>query len=91
MGKKKKRRPKVLRDEKGEFRWETYFVGGKQKRRKVRRIDGKEFDEYEYIRNNADDIWLLQEGYYEILHDREMRRNDPDYVSPYDTKEPDPF
>ena len=44
IGKKKKRRPKVLRDENGEFRWETYFVRGKQKRRKVRLIDGKESD-----------------------------------------------
>ncbi len=75
MGIKRKRPPKVLRDEQGEFRWETYFVGGKQTRRKIRMLDGKDFDYEEYTRANADDIWLKQHGEYEILHEREMERN----------------
>lgn len=75
MGKKKpkKKKPKLHYDEKGQFRWETYFVRGKQKRKKVRTVDG--VDTEEFIRLNADDIWLKQEGYFEILHEREMERN----------------
>lgn len=76
MGKKKnqkKKRAKQQFDEKGQFRWETYFVGGKQKRRKVRTVDG--MDPEEFIRLNADDIWLKQEGYFEILHERAMEQN----------------
>ncbi|MHA3774518.1 hypothetical protein ACXR0O_23585 [Verrucomicrobiota bacterium sgz303538] len=68
MGKKKKNKRKVLRDERGEYRFETYFIGGKQKRRKVRLIDGIPADEF--IEKYADPIFLFQEGYYEILHAR---------------------
>jgi len=74
MGKKKKRKPKIHRDDQGEFRWEVYFLRGKEKRRKIRMLDGKDFDYDEYIRANADDVWLVQEGHYEILHEREMER-----------------
>ena len=69
-----KRPPKIHHDEEGEFRWEAYFVRGKQKRRKIRMLDGKDFDYEEYIRANADDLWLAQHGEYEILHEREMER-----------------
>ncbi len=48
---------------------------GKQKRRKIRMLDGKDFDYDEFIRANADDIWLKQEGHFEILHEREIERN----------------
>lgn len=74
MAKKRKRVPKIHRDEQGEFRWEVYFVRGKERRRKIRMLDGKDFDYDTYIRENADDIWLLQNGEYEILHEREMER-----------------
>ncbi|MCB1065425.1 MAG: hypothetical protein KDN20_21230 [Verrucomicrobiae bacterium] len=70
-----KRPQKIHRDEEGEFRWETYFVRGKQKRRKIRMLDGKDFDYDEFIRANADDIWLKQQGEYEILHERQMEGN----------------
>ncbi len=36
---------------------------------------GKDFVYEEYIRANADDIWLKQHGEYEILHERKMERN----------------
>lgn len=68
MGNKKKR-PKIHRDALGQFRWQLYFVNGKQRREKVRLIDGMEVDDF--IRKNADDAWLLQEGYYDILHERD--------------------
>jgi hypothetical protein len=51
------------------FRTEVYFVGGRMKRRKIPLIEGLEVDEF--IRRNADDIFLFQAGYYEILHERE--------------------
>lgn len=69
MTKKIKRKNKILTDEHGEFRFETFFVNGRQKRRKVRLIDGIPADEY--IEKNADEILLVQEGYYEILRARE--------------------
>ena len=67
-----KKRKKVLRDAQGEYRLEIFFVNGKQKKRKIRLIDGLPVDEF--VARNADDIFLLQEGMYEILHQREMRR-----------------
>jgi len=36
----KPKRRKILRDEQGEYRFEIFFVNGKQKRMKVRLIDG---------------------------------------------------
>lgn len=38
-------------------------------------LDGKDFDYDEFIRANADDIWLKQQGEYEILHERQMEGN----------------
>lgn len=91
MGRKRKRPPKVLRDEKGEFRWETFFIRGKQRRRKIRMLDGKDFDYEEFIRANADDIWLMQHGEYEILHEREMERNRVEQGVKPEAKNEDPF
>lgn len=51
----------------------TVFMNGKQVR--VRRpvtYDG--LDEDEFVRNNADDIWLHQHGYWEILEERYAQR-----------------
>jgi hypothetical protein len=69
-GKPKKK--KVLREDQGEYRLEVFFANGKQKKRKVRLIDGIQVSEF--VERNADDIFLLQSGQYEILHEREMRR-----------------
>lgn len=63
MGKKK---PK-------NYRTEVFFVRGKRKKRKIPLIDGLETEEF--IRRNADDIFLMQEGYFEILYEREQERN----------------
>lgn len=63
---KGQRKPKLHRDDKGEFRWETYFDGGKQKRTKVRTVDGIDADEF--WRQNVDPIALHQAGEYELLH-----------------------
>ena len=56
-----------------DYRTEIYFVRGKMKKRKIPLIEGMEVEEF--MRRNADDITLLQEGYFEILHEREMARD----------------
>lgn len=80
MGKKKSKKRTFHYDDQGQFYWETYFVRGKQKRQKVRTIDGLDPDEY--LRRNASDIWLLQEGRYDLLHERENERNRPKSIAP---------
>jgi len=70
----KPKRKRVLKDDQGEYRFEVFFVKGKQKRMKVRLIDGMPVNEF--VERNADDIFLLQSGQYEILHEQEMRRSE---------------
>jgi hypothetical protein len=55
-----------------DFRTEIYFVGGKMKKRRIPLIDGMEVEEF--IRRNADDVYLMQEGHFDILHEREQKR-----------------
>ena len=62
MGKKKSKN----------YRTETFFVRGKMKKRKIPLIEGMEVDGF--MRNNADDIFLLQTGEFGILHEREQAR-----------------
>lgn len=65
LQKRKKKEAKAERQKK----YEWVFMNGKQVRiRRSDKIDG--LDSYEYIRQNADDIWLTQNGYYEILDER---------------------
>ncbi len=53
----------------------TVFMNGKQVRvRRPPTIDG--IDEEEFIRLNADPIWLHQNRYYEILHERAMEEQE---------------
>ena len=54
-------------------------------------LDGKDFDYEEFIRANADDIWLMQHGEYEILHEREMERNRVEQGVKPEAKNEDPF
>ena len=70
----KKKSGKFHYDEKGQFRWETSFSGGRQKKRKVRTVDG--IDVEDFIQHNADDIWLLQDGRSEDISFE--RQNTPD-------------
>ena len=62
------------------YRTEVFFVRGKMKKRKIPLIDGLEPEEF--IRRNADDIFLLQEGYFEILYEREQERNKTEQAVP---------
>ena len=48
-------------------------------------LDGKDLDENEFIRANADDLSLLQHGEFEILHEREVQRD------PKNREEQDPL
>ena len=71
--KKSKKKPAVQTDAQGQFIWETYFVGGKQKRQKVRVIDGKPVHDIdEYLINNADDIYLHQTGRWDLMEQRRL-------------------
>ena len=48
----------------------TIFLHGKQKRvRRPQKIDGMDVDEF--IRQNADPIWLHQNGLWEYMSDNE--------------------
>ena len=52
----------------------TIFVNGKQKRvKREPTIDGVPVDEF--IRNNADPMWLLQNEMYEKLYEWEQEQN----------------
>ena len=74
-----KRRRKLTPAEKAEKKrrrreYMTIFVNGKQKRvKREPTIDGIPIDEF--IRRNADPIWLLQNEMYEELHHWEQERN----------------
>ena len=52
VGKMKNIKHKTLIDNNGEFEWEYYFIGGKQKKRKVR-----PFEDYDFIEKNSDDLF----------------------------------
>jgi hypothetical protein len=63
--KKKKNKPKVYKDKKGEYIKQWYFLRGKQKYYKIYMVDGIPADEF--YEQNADPITLLQDGHYELL------------------------
>ena len=83
----KKRKRKLTAAEKAEKKrrrseYMTIFVNGKQKRvKREPTIDGIPVDEF--IRNNADPIWLLQNGMYEELHqwEQEQEEDQPGFRS----------
>ena len=73
MAKPKKKLTPAQRAEKKRRKLEfmTIFVNGKQKRvRRPPTIDGMDVEEF--IRRNADDIWLHQNERWDILHERAM-------------------
>ena len=83
LQKRKRREAKAERQKK--YKW--VFINGKQVRiRRPETIDG--LDPYEFIRQNADDIWLTQNGYYEILHERYMQEEEEQKNSNTDSGEP---
>ncbi len=59
-----------------DYRLETYFVGGKMKHRRTLLVEGRPTEEF--LRAHADDAFLAEEGYFEILHERECGRNQSD-------------
>lgn len=76
MGKRKRKLTAAEKAEKKRLQREymTIFVNGKQKRvKRPPTIDGIPVDEF--IRNNADPIWLLQEGMYEEFYQWEQERD----------------
>ena len=76
MAKRKRKLTPAEKAEKKRRRREymTIFVNGKQKRVKCPpTVDGIPVDEF--IRNNADPIWLLQNEMYEELYQWEQERD----------------
>ena len=69
MTKKKLSREQKAAKAKRKAEWRVIFIRGKQKWvRRPTLIDG--IDAEIFIENNADDIWLKQEGRYEQLEAR---------------------
>ncbi len=73
----KKKKKKLTPDQKDRQKNMTIFVNGKQKRvKRPEEIDGMDADEF--IRNNADPLWLHQNGMWEYIDmdDDEISKND---------------
>lgn len=94
MGKQKPKR-KLTAAEKAEKKrrrreYKTIFINGKQKRvKREPTIDGLPVDEF--IRRNADPIWLLQNEMYEELHQWEMeQKEEQEDPQPEPGCDPDP-
>jgi putative NIF3 family GTP cyclohydrolase 1 type 2 len=63
----KKRKNKIYKDKNGkEFIKETYFIGGKQKSRRIYVIDGIPADEF--YKRNATDFDFYLNGDYELIN-----------------------
>ena len=85
MGKRKRRlaaaKKAAKKRRKAEF--QTVFIGGKMKRvRRPPTIDGMDVDEF--IRRNADPIFLHEMGMWELMEE-------PDAPTDLSDEEPDPF
>jgi hypothetical protein len=64
----------------------TIFINGKQKRvRRPPTIDGMDVDEF--IRRNADPVWLLQDEMYEELYAWELDRDEAEVVQESPTED----
>lgn len=76
MGKRKRKLTPAEKAEKKrrQREFKTIFVNGKQKRvKREPTVDGIPVDEF--IRHNADPIWLLQNEMYEELYEWEQERD----------------
>lgn len=77
MAKPKKKFTAAQRAEKKRRKKEfmTVFMNGKQVRvRRPPTVDGMDVENF--IRQNADPIWLHHHGYHEILHERDMEEQE---------------
>jgi len=77
MGKPKRKLTAAEKAEKKRRRmeYETIFINGKQKRvKRPPMIDG--LDQNEFIRRNADLVWLHQNEMWELIHEREMEQQE---------------
>ena len=83
MSKQKRKLTAAEKAEKKRRRLEymTIFINGKQKRvKRPPTIDGIPVDEY--IQQNADPIWLLQNEMYEELHEWQQKQDELTKSSP---------
>lgn len=64
---------KIKKDANGSFVWQTYFVGGRQKREKVYLIDGQRVGNLDaYLLANANDIYLHQIERWDLIEQRRL-------------------
>ena len=64
------------------------FIGGRQKRVRRPLIDGLPADEF--LRRNADPVWLLQNGYFELIEPAPAPANEAtEPLVPPDAAEPE--
>ena len=66
-----------------DYRIEKCFINGKLKRWKIPLVQGLPVDEF--IRRNACDIYLSQEGHWDIISERQNRNNNPDLIGEWIT------
>jgi hypothetical protein len=84
MGKRKLTPREKAEKKRRQREFMTIFVNGKQKRvRRPPTIDGIPVDEF--IRQNADPIWLLQNEMYELL---EEKLNESQQIFPLPPRKP---
>lgn len=91
MGKRKRKLTPAEKAEKKRRRREymTIFVNGKQKRvKRPPTVDGVPVEEF--IRKNADPIWLLQNEMYEELYQWEQKRDAEEQQGSQSEPERDP-
>ena len=78
---KKPRKPRKRAPGEGrDFRYRTAFVGGKQKRVREDLIDGIPVEDF--LRDNADEVFLQQNGMWEELNARQEKANPELFLPP---------
>ncbi len=92
MGKQKRKLTPAEKAEKKRRQREymTIFINGKQKQvKRPPTVEGLPVDEF--IRRNADPIWLLQNEMYEELHQWELAQEDSQPQPALDSEKADPL
>ncbi len=83
MSRRKLTKEEKLKKKRRKEEFMTIFLNGKQKRvRRPPTIDGMDVDEF--IRRNADPIWLIQNEMWELLYEQDSGRDKEDSLMEID-------
>lgn len=91
MKHKKIKKSLIRKDSRGEFIYRHYFVGGRQKLKKIYLFNGvplDEIDTHAYYLEMADEITLLQDGEYEEIERRNSSYKNDKIISTSDEEIP---